>query len=93
MYSLSADRDTDSYDALADALRVDQDIEAVLFLTDGEPSSGPIVDKPTIVTAITQQNKLSRAAISTIGIDARGACEEFLKQLAGDNFGTYRSIR
>lgn len=93
MYAQLADRKTDSYDALADALRVDPNIEAVLFLSDGDPNIGTIVDRPTIVSTITQQNKSLRAAIDTIGIDARGVSEEFLKQLSEENFGTYRSIR
>jgi hypothetical protein len=93
MYSLSADGRTDSFDALADALQVDQNIEAILFLSDGDPNVGRLVDRTAIVTTITQQNKSLRAAINTIGIDARGPSEDFLKQLAGDNFGEYGSIR
>ncbi len=93
MYSLSADGKTDSFDALADALHVDQNIEAILFLSDGDPNVGTLVDRTAIVTTITQQNKSLRAAINTIGIDARGLSEDFLKQLAGDNFGEYCSIR
>lgn len=92
-YAQTADGKTDTFDALADALRVDQNIEAILFLSDGDPNVGTIVDRQAIVTTITQQNKSLRAAINTIGIDARGISEDFLKQLAADNFGTYRSIR
>ena len=93
IYSLVAERKTDIYDTLSDALAVDPNLEAILFLSDGEPNVGTIVDCPTIVQRITQQNASQRTAINTIGIDARGAAEEFLKQLAADNFGTYRSIR
>jgi hypothetical protein len=92
-YAQTADGKTDTFDALADALRVDQNVEAILFLSDGDPNVGTIVDRPAIVAMITGQNKSLRAAINTIGIDARGISEEFLKQLAADNFGTYRSIR
>jgi hypothetical protein len=82
-----------SCDALADALRVDSNIEAVLFVSDGDPSAGTLIDRPAIVAAIAQQNKPLRAALETIGIDSRGVAEEFLKELASDNFGTYRYIR
>jgi hypothetical protein len=93
IYSLVAERKTDVYDTLADALQVDADVEAVLFLSDGEPTTGTIIDCPTILQKITQQNAAQRTSINTIGIDARGAAEDFLKKLASDNFGEYRSIR
>ena len=93
IYSLVAERKTDVYDTLADALQVDANVEAILFLSDGEPTTGTIIDCPTILQKITQQNAAQRTSINTIGIDARGAAEDFLKKLAADNFGEYRSIR
>jgi hypothetical protein len=93
LYSLVAERKTDIYDTLSDALAVDPNLEAILFLSDGEPNVGTIVDCPTIVQRITQQNASQRTSINTIGIDARGEAEDFLKKLAADNFGEYRSIR
>lgn len=93
IYALSADGKTDSYSPLTDALRVDANIEAILFLSDGDPNAGPIVDRPTIVAAVTQQNMTLRTSINTIGIDARGPAEAFLQQLADKNFGTFQSIR
>ncbi|MBI3864428.1 MAG: hypothetical protein HY290_21305 [Planctomycetia bacterium] len=93
MYSQSPDGKTASFDALAEALRIDSGIEAILYLSDGDPNTGTIVDRVAIVAAITQQNQALRAAIDTIGIDARGASEEFLKKLASENFGSYRSAR
>ncbi len=92
-YSLVADGKTDVYDTLTDALQVDPYLEAVYFLSDGDPNVGTIVDRPTIVQMITRQNAARRVSINTIGIDARNASEDFLKQLANDNFGEYRSIR
>lgn len=92
-YSLVADGKTDVYDTLADALQVDPYLEAILFLSDGDPNVGTIVDRPTIAQMITQQNAGRRVSINTIGIDARGASEDFLKQLAADNFGEFRSLR
>src|SRR5262249_827895 len=93
VYSLVAERKTDVYDTLADALQVDANVEALLFLSDGEPTTGTIIDCPTILQKITQQNAAQRTSINTIGIDAGGAAEDFLKKLAADNFGEYRSIR
>lgn len=93
LYSLVADGKTDIYDTLFDALAVDPNLEAILFLSDGDPNVGTIVDRATIVQRITQQNASRRISINTIGIDARGPSEDFLKQLAAGNFGEYRSSR
>lgn len=93
LYSLVAEGKTDIYDTLYDALQVDDNLEAILFLSDGEPNVGTIIDRATIVQRITQQNAVRRIAINTIGIDARGESEEFLKRLAADNFGEFRSSR
>jgi hypothetical protein len=92
-YSLSGEGVACSYDALAEALRVDANIEAILFVSNGDPSGGTIVERPEILTAIAQQNKPLRATLHVVGIDASGISEEFLKDLAADNFGMYRLIR
>ena len=93
LYSLVAEGQTDIYDTLSDALQVDPNLEAILFLSDGDPNVGTIVDRATIIQRITQQNAARRISINTIGIDARGPSEDFLKQLAADNFGEFRSSR
>ncbi len=93
LYSLSADGKTDIYDTLVDALAVDPNLEAVLLLSDGDPNMGSIIDRAKIVERITQQNAVRRVSINTIGIDAQGVSEEFLRRLAADNFGEYRPSR
>jgi len=93
IYSLVAEGRTDIYDTLADALGVDPNLEALLFLSDGDPNVGSIIDRTKIIQNITRQNAARRTSIYTIGIDARGAAEDFLKQLAADNFGDFRSSR
>ncbi|MBI5758087.1 MAG: VWA domain-containing protein [Planctomycetales bacterium] len=84
---------TDCYDGLAAGLHADGNLEAVYFLSDGEPNSGPITDPLAIVEAITAQNAFQRTGIFTFGIDARGIHEEFLKQLSARNWGEYISVR
>ena len=93
LYSLVAEGQTDIYDTLSDALQVDPNLEAILFLSDGDPNVGTVIDRSTIIQRITQQNASRRISINTIGIDARDASEEFLKQLAAVNFGEFRSSR
>lgn len=92
-YRLTADKKTASYDALYSGLRADPNLEAMYFLSDGEPTMGRIVDMPTIVNSITAENALQRTSIYTLGIDARDAHEEFLQDLARRNYGKFVMIR
>lgn len=84
---------TNCHDALMAGLDSDANLEALLFLSDGEPTAGPIIEPFTLVEAVTERNAFQRSTINTIGIDARGVHEEFLKQLATRNFGAYKSAR
>lgn len=93
IYSLSADHKTACYEALESALSLDPNLELVVFLSDGEPTAGRIVDPKRIVQAIALQNAAARVRIDTLGIDAAGTSETFLEELAAANFGSYRSLR
>lgn len=84
---------TACYDALSQGLDGHGEIEAIYFLSDGEPTSGAIVSPPAIVEAITMQNRLKFVSIYTLGIDARGVHRQFLKDLAARNHGEFFSIR
>lgn len=92
-YRLTPEKKTASYDALYSGLRADPNLEAMYFLSDGEPTTGRIVDMPSIVNSITAENALQRTSIYTLGIDARGAHEEFLQELARRNYGKFAMIR
>lgn len=92
-YRLMPEKKTASYDALYSGLRADPNLEAMYFLSDGEPTTGRIVDMPTIVHSITAENALQRTSIFTLGIDARGAHEEFLQELARRNYGKFVMVR
>lgn len=93
IYSLLAEGKTDCFEALSDALLLDPNLEAILFLSDGDPTVGVIIDRPTIVREVTKQNAFRRVAINAIAVDAEPPGEAFLKQLAADNFGTFLSIQ
>jgi hypothetical protein len=92
-HSLLPELHTACYDALEAGLLADPNLEAMYFLSDGEPTSGKIVEPMRIVAAITQLNQFQQTSIYTLGIDARGIHEEFLKQLAANNFGEFFLIR
>lgn len=91
--NLVAHKHTNCYDTLSMALEADPNLEAIFFLSDGEPSCGRIVVPQAIVRAITMQNHLHHTTIYTLGIDARGNHEFFLKDLAVQNHGEFFSIR
>lgn len=92
-YRLKPEKKTASYDALYAGLMADANLEAMYFLSDGEPTAGRVVDMPSIVNSITAQNALQRTSIFTLGIDARGDHEEFLRDLAKRNHGKFVMIR
>jgi hypothetical protein len=84
---------THSYDALAAALA--QDCDAIYFLTDGAPTGGKVTNPPQIVEAISRLNRVRRATINTLGISPGqegGAFDDFLHDLAEQNFGVYKRL-
>jgi von Willebrand factor type A domain len=93
IYSLSAGSKTACYDALESALALDPNLELIVFLSDGEPNAGRIIDPQHIVQEISAHNAARRVRIDVLGIDARGPSKDFLKNLAESNFGAYRPIR
>ena len=74
-------------------LAASNDLELILFLSDGEPTAGALVDPSAIVIAIANHNLTQRTTINTLGIDARDKHEEFLKNLAEKNYGKLLLIR
>lgn len=84
---------TASYDALEAAMNFDA--EAIYFLTDGQPSSGKVIDPAEIVNVITRRNKSKRESIYTIGIGVGppgNPFDVFLSALAEQNQGVYRRV-
>ena len=92
-YGLSPRGATACYEPLKMGLAASNDLELILFLSDGEPTSGALVDPSAIVAAVTNHNLIQRSTINTLGIDARGKHEDFLKNLAENNLGKLLLIR
>jgi hypothetical protein len=84
---------TACYEPLKMGLAASNDLELILFLSDGEPTAGALVEPAAIVTAITNHNLTQRTTINTLGIDARDSHETFLKNLAEKNLGKLLLIR
>jgi len=92
-YGLEPGGGTACYEPLKMGLEASNDLELILFLSDGEPTAGALVDPSAIVTAISNHNLTQRTTIHTLGIDARDRHEYFLKNLAEKNFGKLLLIR
>ena len=92
-YGLEPNGGTACYEPLKMGLEASNDLELILFLSDGEPTAGAIVDPSAIITAISNLNMTQRTTIHTLGIDARDRHEAFLKNLAEKNLGKLLIIR
>jgi Ca-activated chloride channel family protein len=90
---LNATGHTATYDAIDAAFRFD--VEAVYFLTDGEPTTGKFVAPRDILEAVSQGNRRRRISIYAVGVGPGAAgspLDTFLKMLAEQNFGLYRRV-
>lgn len=92
-YGLEPGGGTACYEPLKMGLEASNDLELILFLSDGEPTAGALVDPLAIVTAISNHNLTQRTTIHTLGIDARDRHETFLKSLAEKNLGKLLVLR
>jgi hypothetical protein len=90
---LSAFGKTAAYDALARGLEFDPNTELLVYLADGKPTVGTIVEPSAIIKAITEQNLFQRTTIDSLGIDTEGESEQFMRELSRKNDGTYYKIR
>lgn len=85
---------TATYDALEAALSFD--VEAIYFVSDGQPTDGKIVEPAEILAALRRINHTRRVAIYVIGIapgEAGNPFDTFLKQIAEDSSALYRRVQ
>jgi len=92
-YALSPFGKTASYEALSLGLSFDPNTELIVFLSDGKPTAGSLVEPLSILHAIWKQNLFQNTTIDTLGIDTIGETEEFMEYLAEQNHGKYTKIR
>ncbi|HVC98857.1 MAG TPA: VWA domain-containing protein [Pirellulales bacterium] len=84
---------TCTHDALLAAMAFD--VEAIYFLTDGQPCGGSLSDPTAIVAAITMLNQDRLVSINTLGIGVGlpgSVFDIFLFSLAAANQGQYRRV-
>lgn len=92
-YGLTPRGGTACYEPLKMGLEASNDLELILFVSDGEPTAGALIEPSAIVVAISNHNLTQRTTINALGIDARGPHESFLKGLADKNSGKLLLIR
>jgi|GEM_PF-2208512 len=88
--NLVAINSTNLYEAISQALQ-DQRATRIIVLTDGEPTSGPIIDKDEILESVTRHNRLRQVRIDTIALGT--ADKSFLEKLATRNGGEAIVVR
>ena len=90
-------RGTNSFGALRAALAVDPDTETIMFLSDGNPTVGEIIDKQSILATIKEENAVRKVLINTIGVYTGGRRNgnfiNFMKKLAEQNRGVYMEVK
>ena len=86
---LRAEGGTNLYGALMAAMS-DDEVDALVLLSDGDPTVGDIVDKDRIVEEVLKRNRLLQAKIHVIALGR--ADRSFLKRLALGTNGTFKSF-
>ena len=92
-WTLAPATTTSFYDAVDKALDDASDLELIVVLSDGKPTSGKIVDQSNILKVLTKRNKFHQVSITPLGLDLDDQHRQFLKKLSDDNFGELWEIR
>jgi hypothetical protein len=82
-------RDTNTFDAIEMAFG-DEAVDTIYLLTDGQPTSGAIVDVDDIIDAVQRMNRTRQIVIHGISI---GLDSDLLRELAAMSGGQYVYIR
>ncbi|MCA9140575.1 MAG: VWA domain-containing protein, partial [Planctomycetales bacterium] len=90
---LSAGRSTNTYGVLRKSLDFDPQLEALFLLTDGEPTTGLIVDQSTILLDILRRNETNNITINTIALAVDPLMATFLRNLAEPSNGEFREVK
>lgn len=98
MKKLGGAGSTNLYGGLSRAL-ADKDVDTIVLLSDGSPSAGKLISSPDILSAVHKTNAYRSVRIHTLFLSDSARNEvtnhpsaQFLKELAKQNDGTYRSV-
>jgi hypothetical protein len=97
--TLKADGATNIYDALNSAFHLagrgafdksyETSVDTIFFLTDGEPTTGPLIEPELILNSVLEWNTLRKIQIHTIGVGEHN--KSFMQRLAAQHQGQYVS--
>lgn len=90
---LSAGSSTNTYAALRRSLDFDPQLEAIFILTDGKPTTGQIVDHPTILMDILRRNEVNNITINAIAVAVEPLMATFLQNLTEPSNGEFKEVR
>ncbi len=82
---------TNTYGALLESLEFDDQLEVVFLLSDGQPTAGRIVDREMIINELMHRNRFRNVHFNTIGIAVSGPTQTFLRTLAEQSSGEFRT--
>lgn len=86
---------TATYDGLMAAFECDPNLEAIFCVSDGDPSTGRVVDPAAILDEVRQINRARRVNIHSIGVFGGQQYESlatFMKTLAEQNAGEFKRV-
>jgi len=89
---LTAGSTTNTYAALRRALEFDEQLEAIFMLTDGQPTTGLIVNPSAILLDILRRNETHNVTLNTIAIAVEPLMKTFLRNLAEPSDGEFREV-
>lgn len=90
---LSAGSTTNTYAALRRSLQFDPQLEAIFMLTDGNPTTGQIINQSAILQDILRRNESNNITINTIAIAVEPPMATFLRNLAAPSNGEFREVK
>lgn len=86
---------TATYDGLMAGFDCDPNLEAIFCVSDGDPSTGRVVDPAQILAEVRQLNRVRRVNIHGIGVFGGQQYEslaQFMKTLAEQNGGEFKRV-
>jgi hypothetical protein len=97
---VEADGGTNIYEGILSALELagagamdvayKPSLDTIFFLSDGQPTLGPVTDPDEILAEVRKRNRLGKVRIHTVGIGKEHNAD-FMRRLAEENGGTYVS--
>lgn len=94
---------TNTYEALLESLdakaaqsgydtSLGSPVDTIFFLSDGDPTAGPITEIERILAEVRRVNALRKIAINTISIGKNDRGKSLMKALAQQNYGTFLDL-